>query len=95
LKLLKECVLLSKKNTKPLLLPEKKKLNLSKLLDLWSNLDLELSKTQVLTLVLMTTKTEVMMLVNMLVSEVTLMTEELNGNLKNDQSNSDLDKRTV
>jgi len=88
--------MLLKMNTKPLLLPEEKKLNSSKLLDLWSDLDLELSIQQVLEeemTISLNTKTELTVLKSTLVSEVTLMTEELNGNL-NDQSISDLDKRT-
>lgn len=84
-------------NTKPLLLPEEKKLNSSKLLDLWSDLDLELSIQQVLEeemTISLNTKIELTVLKSTLVSEVTLMTEELNGNL-NDQSISDLDKRAL
>jgi len=89
--------MLLKMNTKPLLLPEEKKLNSSKLLDLWSDLDLELSIQQVLEeemTISLNTKTELTVLKSTLVSEVTLMTEELNGNL-NDQSISDLDKRAL
>lgn len=89
--------MLLKMNTKPLLLPEEKKLNSSKLLDLWSDLDLELSIQQVLEeemTISLNTKIELTVLKSTLVSEVTLMTEELNGNL-NDQSISDLDKRAL
>jgi hypothetical protein len=90
--------MLSKMNTKPLLLPEEKKLNSSKLLDLWSDLDLELLIQQALEeemTISLNTKTLLTVLKITLVLEVTLMTEDMIGNLLNDQSISGLDKRTL